>query len=178
MSWGRGFGGNPDEQPQTNAEFYTFNTLFKLRDAESEKKYDEAFVFMRHALQMLMAYLSMAEKKVVDAGIREFDEKLSEIELLESEASKKKFRDELKKKFIEQHMYYVYLSLPRARMIKVDSDGELPIDKVDLRVMSKLIKTHKSTLRNAKDLGLEVKQDDKEPEIEEEDVQGADDGPE
>lgn len=140
MAWNPG--SNQQEAPQTNAEFYVFNTLFKLRDAEAQGNIEETWVFMRHALQMLMAYLHTDEKQILSKGLNEAFEALAEAEKEESEAAKKARAKPIKKAFIEQHMYYIYLALPRARMIKVEREGELPLDKYDLELMSKLIRTN------------------------------------
>jgi len=120
-------------------------------------------VYMRHSLQMLMAYLRAEEKAILDQGIRELMTKIAEAEHDHkgNDAALNAVKRPLIKKFIEQNMYYVYMALPRARMIKVDKEGELPMDKLEIDTIAKIVRTPHSVDKKL----TEIEEKEKKKEV-------------
>jgi len=125
--------------------FYLLTTIMQMRDARANGDVLRAFSLFEDALQGLIPYAEVSVRKKVEADIRLFDSALDAIsnnkELSTTERQNRTL--ELKNDFMRAHRFYLFSSLSRTKVVRIEEDGEIDFNKTTYEELQGLVQSKK-----------------------------------
>ena len=135
---------NPDaDYLNYNYNYLVIQTIMKMRDAKAEHAKYQYWTFFEFAIQLVLSYLEPGIAAYIQKDFNEMDARIQAIKHSKSLSDKTKEMsvDILHEEFADRHRYYVLKALNKIGIVKVSEDGDIDFGKLDLQVMSDIIRT-------------------------------------
>lgn len=134
-----------------NYNYLLIQTILKMRDALADGDIERYWVYFEVALKLVISHLDFQLKGEIQQDYAVLEAALKKIQnLKDSELnaqSKKALINKLKCDFANAHNFYIMQALNRVGVVKVEDEGVIDFESVDLDTMTKIVRdTHTSSV--------------------------------
>lgn len=136
-----------------NFAWLVLDTTRRMRDAQAAGRIDEYYTHFEYGLQFLLSHMEIEIRCMIEDDFKTLEAAIATIKKTEDNPTTKAMAiQELKKDFADRHRYFIFDTLPRASIIKINRDGAIDFKKHDFEQLATIIRTTgglPSTLKNA-----------------------------
>ena len=136
---------NPDaDYLNYNYNYLVIQTIMKMRDAKAEHAKYQYWTYFEFAIQLVLSYLEPGIAAYIQQDFNVMDEKIQAMKRTSglSDKTREMTTDLLHEEFADRHRYYILKALNKIGIVKVSEDGDIDFGKLDLQVMSDIIKAN------------------------------------
>ena len=130
------------EDPSRDSKWLLNNTFMKLRDAEAMENWPAYFVYFKHILLLLINKMDVKTREIVDQEMTiliDTEQAIKDNPQLADE-SKRKQIIELRRSFVDAHLYYIFRLRPRAGLDQAEEEGELDFEQLDMDALKHVVR--------------------------------------
>lgn len=115
----------------------------KMRDAKAEHAKYQYWVYFEFAIQLVLSYLEPGIAAYIQEDFNSMDDKIQIMKQTPglSEKTREMTTDLFHEEFADRHRYYILKALNKIGIVKVSEDGDIDFGKLDLQVMSEIIRS-------------------------------------
>lgn len=136
-----------------NFAWLVLDTTRRMRDAQAAGRIDEYYTHFEYGLQLLLSHMEIEIRSLIEEDFKTLELAIAVLKKDTSNTTSKATQiQELKKDFADSHRYFIFDTLPRASIIKINRDGAIDFKKHDFEQLQAIVRTTgglPSTLKNA-----------------------------
>lgn len=130
-----------------NYNYLVIQTIMKMRDAKADSDRYRYWTYFEFAIQLVLSYLEPAAAAYIQQDFDKMEDKKQAIlhDPRIADKTKEMSVNILHEQFADKHRYFILKALNKIGIVKVSEDGEVDFDKLDLELMSYVIRQNRSS---------------------------------
>lgn len=142
---------NANIENNFNYNYLLVQTILKMRDAQAEERIPQYWIYFETGLKLVVSHLDFQLKGEIQQDYAILMAAFKRIRALPDSQlnpqSKISLINKLKEDFANAHNFYIMQALNRVGVVKVEDEGIIDFESVDLDTMTKIVRdTHTSSV--------------------------------
>jgi hypothetical protein len=124
-----------------NYNYLLVQTILKMRDARAERRIPEYWSYFEDAMQLVVSHLDFKLKGEIQQDYTILAAAINRIEnSTVNPQTKVTLINDITKDFANAHKFYIMQALNRVGVVKVEDEGVIDFESVDLDTMTKIVR--------------------------------------
>lgn len=149
-----------------NYNYLLIQTILKMRDAQAKGEIKEYWIYFEYAMGLVLSHIDFDVRGEIEKDFAVLQEAVRKIKKSNlNEQTKTTLINKLFEDFANSHRFYIMQALNRIGIVKVEDEGVIDFDKIDIDTMTQIIRNSYSSLEKAVEKAEEGKKQIVMPEM-------------
>lgn len=124
-----------------NYNYLLIQTILKMRDAQAKGEIKEYWIYFEYAMGLVLSHIDFNVRGEIEKDFAVLQEAIRKVRKSNlNEQTKNILINKLCEDFANNHRFYIMQALNRIGIVKVEDEGIIDFDKIDIDTMTQIIR--------------------------------------